>query len=409
MHRYLGVVSASILACGLAFGAVASAQAGNFKVLDRFKGVPDVDEPSGVLIEDGAGDLYGVSAGGGTSGNGTVFKLTANGIESVLYSFKGTPDGAAPFAGLIADGAGNLYGTTEFGGRTDQGTVFVLAPSGAETILYNFCSQANCADGIYPESGLIADKAGNLYGTTQSGGANKDGTVYRLAPDGTETVLYSFCSKPQCADGFSPLAGVVADDRGNLFGTASNGGAANAGLVFKLARDGAETVLYTFCSVQNCADGSYPNSVIRDKAGNLFGSTAAGGNTGCNFGVPGCGTVFEISPNGTESVLYQFKGGSDGAYPVDGLVMDKAGNLYGTTYYGGETACSGQGCGTIFKLAQDGTETVLHSFAHPKSEGTHPLTGLLRDTAGNLFGTTPMDGRLRNCILGCGTVFELSK
>jgi uncharacterized repeat protein (TIGR03803 family) len=227
-----------------------------------------------------------------------------------------------------------------------------------ETVLYSF---KGGSDGSNPAAGLIVDSSGNLYGTTFNGGGGSGcgsdfgcGTAFKLAPDGTETVLHAFTGG---SDGGLPEAGLIADGSSNLYGTAYQGGASNLGVVFKLAPDGTETVLYSF---KGGGDGGVPaGTLIADSSGNLYGTTSEGGGSGC-FG-NGCGTVFKLAPDGTETVLHAFTGGSDGAHPNVALIADGAGNLYGTTGGGGITLCY-EGCGTVFKLAPDGTETVLHAF-----------------------------------------------
>jgi uncharacterized repeat protein (TIGR03803 family) len=297
---------------------------------------------------------------------------------SILYQFcqqNDCTDGATPYAGLIADKAGNLYGTTTAGGVNGWGTVFKVAPNGIETVLYSFCAQTNCADGAYPRSSLLLDQSGNLYGTTSEGGTMYDlGTVFKLAPNGTETVLYAFGT--HYGDGATPWWGVIMDSKGNLYGTTVYGYLGRkGGTVFELTPNGTETTLYSFCSYGYpvCTDGESPTSVIRDEKGNLYGTTASGGansSDSCDSGAGqdfGCGTVFEVTSKGVEIVLYSFcaqAGCSDGETPYAGLVKDNAGNLYGTTYEGGLSGCSSNnfGCGTVFELAPNGTETVLYSF-----------------------------------------------
>jgi uncharacterized repeat protein (TIGR03803 family) len=265
--------------------------------------------------------------------------------EKVLHSFNGDPGGASPEAGLVRDPAGNLYGTTPYGGAYKGGTVFKVAASGVESVLYNFCSQSRCTDGARPFAGLVRDSMGNLYGTTQYGGDSYAGTVFKLSASGVESVLYSFCSQSGCADGEYPVAGLVRDSEGNLYGTTQAGGASGYyhGTVFKVSAGGVESVLYNFCSRRRCADGENPYAgLVRDPADNLYGTTFGGG-------AAGVGTVFEVSANGVESVLYSFgptrTSAADGASPFAGLVRDAAGNLYGTTYYGGASDL-----GTVFKL-----------------------------------------------------------
>jgi uncharacterized repeat protein (TIGR03803 family) len=339
---------------------------------------------------------------------------------SVLYHFcskANCSDGRWPEAGLISDASGNLYGTTSAGGASCRlygcGTVFALAPDGTETVLHAFTASN---DGSGPYGGLIADDAGNLYGTTASGGSDGCGgidygcgTVFRVSAGGKEKVLYAFNGG---SDGAYPMAGVVADKKGNLYGTTSDGGGGTqcivqfggCGTVFRIDRKGREKVLYAFTGG---SDGANPLAgLVIDRAGNLFGTTAYGGNTSaCNLGAsPGCGTVFEVAADGTEKTLYAFNGGdTDGWSPVANLIADKDGNLYGTTEAGGSTtACNGVGCGIVFKIAPDGSETVLYDFTGG-SDGAHPAAGLLRDRKGNLYGTTLAGGPSDQ-----GTLFKLS-
>jgi uncharacterized repeat protein (TIGR03803 family) len=247
------------------------------------------------------------------------------------------------------DHAGNLYGTTSDGGQANCGTVFELAPDGTETVLHAF---AGGIDGCAPFGGLVRDGAGNLFGTTElSANGCSDvgcGTVFRIAADGTKTVLHTFGGN---ADGAEPLASLIMDDAGNLYGTTGFGGdpscgydAVGCGTVFKIAPDGTETVLYAFGVTKG--DGTEPiGGLLRVGNGAFFGTTSEGGGT-CY-----CGTVFTLNPDGTEKVLYSFTGGSDGAYPSANLIRDDHGNLVSTTFAGGNVAdCGGNGCGTIFAL-----------------------------------------------------------
>jgi uncharacterized repeat protein (TIGR03803 family) len=333
-----------------------------------------------------------------------------------------------PYGGLIEDEAGNLYGTTAYGGTYGEGTVFKLAPGGTETVLFSFCSQGNCIDGANPLAGLLQDKAGNLFGTTSDGGGTDCddgfgcGTVFKLAPDGTETVLHAFAGG---SDGTLPQARLIRDESGNFYTTTAVGGRTDCevvtfehgcGTVFKLAADGTETVLYAFRGRKH-GDGAYPGAgLIQDKAGNLYGMTAQGGGNRCHP-YHGCGTIFKLAPDGTETMLYAFTGGSDGAVPFGDLIRDKAGYLYGTTAGGGGTggykACeyNPRGCGTIFEFAPDGTETVLFAFKRHTRDGIEPSAGLLKGAGGELYGTASEGGALTDCSggFGCGTVFSLKK
>jgi len=271
---------------------------------------------------------------------------------TVLHEFKGYPtDGANPFQEhLIGDSAGNLYGTTYSGGASGYGVVFKLDTTGTESVLYSFTGGA---DGASPYAALLQDSAGNLYGTATGGGIggcipNGCGVVFKLDTTGTETVLYSFTGG---TDGGYPGAGLIQDAAGNLYSTTFDGGASGAGVVFKLDTTGTETVLYSFT---RGADGGGPKAgLIRDSAGNLYGTTASGGaSSGCGGG---CGVVFKLDTTGTETVLHSFTGGAGGAGPSGGLSQDSTGNLYGTAEYDGvfsgdDCKVSFLGCGVVFKL-----------------------------------------------------------
>jgi uncharacterized repeat protein (TIGR03803 family) len=248
-----------------------------------------------------------------------VYRIDSTGKETVLYNFTGGTDGLYPSSGVIRDSTGNLYGTAA-GGSGGYGVIYKLDTTGHETVLYSFTGKT---DGGSP-NGVIRDSAGNLYGTASFGGSMVAGVVYKVDAAGQETVLYNFSGG---ADGGVPLAGVIRDSAGNFYGTATSGGSAGWGVVYKVDPTGNETVLYSF---QDAADGGYPYNagVIRDSAGNLYGTTASGGS---GFS----GVVYELDPAGNETVLYSFAGGSDGGFPRSGVIRDSAGNLYGTAQDGG--------------------------------------------------------------------------
>jgi uncharacterized repeat protein (TIGR03803 family) len=321
--------------------------------------------PRGSLLRDAAGDLFGITFNGGgycktyqQTGCGTIFKLDDNGKkETLLHKFTGGRDGGDPANVVPAlDSAGNVYGTTNYGGN-GCGVVFKVDQNRKETVLYTF----NCgADGKYPISGVIRDLAGNLYGTTADGGDvhcfnTGCGTVYKVDSKGKETVLYDFETG---TGGWLPLNNLIMDPAGNLYGTTIAGGTGDCfgfgcGTVFKLSpnSDGTwtETALYIFCSKTNCADGGVPNGpLLRDKSGTFYGTTIVGGNSPC-YG-NGCGVVFKLDTNGKETVLHSFTGGKDGFSPGSDLVMDQTGNLYGTAIQGGDPSCAAGGCGTVFKI-----------------------------------------------------------
>jgi uncharacterized repeat protein (TIGR03803 family) len=330
---------------------------GTYKVLYSFcsqSNCADGDGPLAGLIIDSSGNLYGTTTFGGANGGGTAFKLAAKGTETVLYNFcsrRHCSDGAGPSTGVVMDSSGNLYGTTINGGRSCRcGSVFKLAPNGTETTLYSFTAGS---DGYEPNS-VILDSAGNLYGTTPFGGTNGSGNVFEVSPDGTFKLLYSFCSQANCTDGANPQAGLIMDNSGNLYGTANGGGMYGYGTVFKLAANVTETTLYTFCSKGDCRDGAFPAAgLMMDGSGNLYGTTQFGIGRDCYDRNPDqCGTVFKLATNGTETALYSFcskAGCADGLTPAGSLTMDGSGKLYGTTFQGGKGHCI-DGCGTVFEL-----------------------------------------------------------
>jgi uncharacterized repeat protein (TIGR03803 family) len=392
----------------IVFASAAFAVTPKETVLYHFKGGSDGAYPSANLVEDSAHNLYGTTVSGGTYNFGTVFEVSPGTawIKTALYSFTGGSDGATPYSDLIFDKGGNLYGTTSAGGGAAFGTVFQLAPpatQGApwtETVLYSF---AGGSDGRNPVAGLIMDSEGNLYGTTMNGGSFGFGIVFELSPPATqggpwtESVLHTF---GKADDGANPVADLTFGLRGAIFGT-TGGNQADAGTVFKMkapVKQGGswtEEVLYHFTGG---SDGGDPSAaLIIDKAGNLYGTTYKGG------GSSGSGVVFEIS-FGTwkEIVLCSFTGGSDGGNPLASLLIDKTGNLYGTTTFGGT-----HGIGSAFELSppavQGGpwTETTLYDFAGGH-DGSFPIAGLTFGKGGQLYGTTEF-GDVHNT----GTVFRI--
>jgi uncharacterized repeat protein (TIGR03803 family) len=388
-------------------------------VLYSFSNHPDAATPVGSLIMDAAGNLYGATNSGGIYcppffGCGTVFKLSCaqtGWTETVLYSFGNGNDGVGPTGSLIMDAAGNLYGTTNGGGIHGVGTVFELSPSQdggwEETVLYSFDS---INDGFDPSGGLIMDAAGNLYGATSNGGTYAEGTVFELSPSQggggwTETVLYNF---GHGTDGAFPVGGLVIDTAGNLYGTTEEGGQGGSycqsygcGTVFELSPSGggwAETVLHNF----NGDDGNQPRAgLAADAAGNLYGTTIQGGPYCAPFG---CGTVFEVSPSAgagwTETTLYFFTDQPDGALPDAGVVLDADGNVYGTTSLGGN-----ENAGIAFEVSPrhgGWTETVLYSFDQITS-GFEPQSGLIVGRSGGLYGAVWSGG-----AYDFGLVYELT-
>ncbi|HLY07359.1 MAG TPA: choice-of-anchor tandem repeat GloVer-containing protein [Rhizomicrobium sp.] len=370
--------------------------------------------------------------------HGAIHKSAASN-ERIVYAFTGGADGANPAASLVADNAGNLYGTAGFGGdsscrltshhfidhRVEQnpgcGILFRLSTAGGETTLHTFTGDK---DGAGPPGALYNGAGGNLFGVTAEGGGKKSacrrgcGTVFELKSDGSEKLLYAFVGGN---DGVSPDGTLTADASGNFYGTTGDGGSyacgagnqLGCGTVFELTPGGSESILHAFSDPRS--DGVYPGgTLVVDKAGNVYGLTAAGGSdSDCGLGAEGCGVLFEISAGAVESILHRFTGGSDGAYPTGNLVTDGAGTMVFTTMGGGSDTDCGlgpYGCGVLFRFAK-GTLTVLHIFKGG-SDGAYPIGSLLLDGSGNVFGTTGGGGSTKNCGLGgafgCGTLFEVS-
>ena len=376
------------------------------KVLFTFE-IQDGLNPIGGLVRDGAGTLYGTTYFGGTYTNGVVFKLSKSGDESTLFNFNGGSEGGFPNSNLILDQAGNLYGPAEQGTK-GGGVLFKLSPKGKEKVLYNFGGCA-CLKPRGPEGALLMDASGNLYGATVLGGIKGRGpeceyfgcgTIFRFdAATRKLQVLYGFKGG---RDGAYPSGPLLQDAEGNFYGAAENGGDLSCpefpdlgcGTLFKLSKDGTFTVVHTFTGG---ADGANPQpGLIMDAAGDLYGAAAAGGDSVCD---DGCGTLFKLSNDGKFTVLYTFQDGDDGGYPNGGLVRDSTGNLYGTTAGGTTNSFNG----TVFKLNKAGTLTELHIFTGG-TDGGKPLSGVIRESEGNLYGTTYTSAGFN----GGGVVFEIT-
>src|SRR5579872_1884681 len=395
----------------ISYATTAAAFSQTFTLLYSFTGGADGGSPSEGLVLDSAGTLYGTTQHGGTgtctqyglSGCGTVFKVTNQQTEAVLYSFKGAAggtgegsDGEYPWGGLALDAKGNLYGTT-VGGGIGFGVLFSLTPHGSERILHRFM---NGTDGAYPSATLTLDRAGNLYGTTTSGGSSSCG--YQNEGCGTlfekhlnsGSVLHAFAGAP---DGSGPgYGGVLIDNAGNLYGTTGGGGAANAGTVYKIDRAGNYSVLYSFTGG---LDGCEPlGTLAADESGNLYGTASA-------CGAYSSGTLFKINAAGSLTLLYAFgaTGSGIGKVPMGGVVRDRNGNLYGTTLFGGNCSLTLGGCGTIFKVTQAGI-SLLYSL-DGYTDGSSPWCNVILDSDGNLYGTTTIGGLGGQ---GAGTVWKVT-
>jgi len=424
MNRMFLRLCTGAIACtfALQFPPTATAK-GPETVLYAFRKSPDGRAPSGMI--DVSGTFYGTTSFGGSGckgfGCGTVFEVDpATGAETVLYSFceknrkKICTDGDVPEGGLVAL-KGKLYSETELGGAYQAGTVSSFdLKTHKEKIVHSFCAK-DCTDGSYPDGGLTAVN-GVLYGTTPFGGAFNKGTIFSLDPaTGEETVLYSFCSQQNCADGDLPSGGLL-NVKGTLYGTAGRAGAncpnsMQCGTLFSLdLSTGVETTLYSFCSQQNCADGNEPASGLVDLDGILYGATVTGG------AYHNAGTVFAFDPNsGTETVVYSFCQTfktvcKDGSNPGNLIAVN--GKLYGTASGGKAVVVCQDGCGTVFEVdPATGAETVLYAFCSQKicADGTLP-DGLF-DMNGTFYGTTSEGGHYdgHRCDFGCGTVFALEK
>ncbi|HUE03540.1 MAG TPA: choice-of-anchor tandem repeat GloVer-containing protein [Bryobacteraceae bacterium] len=485
------------LAFGLAAAGLAQAQTATETVIFNFAEFPQGANPYGTLFRNAGGTLYGTAFDGGVFNLGAVFELAASGYK-VVYSFKGSADGANPYAGVVQDSAANLYGTTYLGGPANAGVVYKVSPSGEETVLYAFTGGA---DGGNPYAGVILDTAGNVYGTTLKGGSGNCsggcGVVYKITPAGQQNVLYSFTG---ASDGASPYGGVIADEAGNLYGTTSAGGDSITpeGVVYKVSTAGRETGLHTFGKTNH--PGSGPTSgLVRDAAGNLYGNgptfvyeitvsgqykalaylndclTIGAGDAWSGVAVDGAGNVYgttgvapsscggvgdapygvvyKVEPSGTVKVLYRFPGASrpnnTSTAPIvasnPGVVLDSAGNIYGATPYGGVSgmvyligasggekvlhnfvgALGGSGpaavslssgggfygateaggaanAGTVYEIDSKGRETMLYSFTGG-DDGGFPVGKVVKDSAGNLYGVTAQGGAANE-----GVVYKIS-
>ncbi|HXM64628.1 MAG TPA: choice-of-anchor tandem repeat GloVer-containing protein [Terriglobales bacterium] len=326
---------------------------------------------------------------------------------TTLASFDIT-DGSSPyFAPLVQGTDGNFYGTTQFGGTANLGTVFKITPAGDITTLYSFCTQAGCLDGVYPYAGLVQGVDGDFYGTTSQGGINNGhgGTVFKITSKGKLTTLYSFCAQTNCTDGIYPSGGLVQGADGSFYGTTFYGGVQDAqwcsggcGTIFKITRTGIFTTLYSFTGYSG--EGSAPNSaLVQGKNLHFYGTTENGGAYGaCTYA---CGTVFEITPNGTLTTLHSFAGSpSDGAEPFANVVFGTDGSLYGTTSIGGAN-----NAGTVFKITPGGVLTTLYSFCvlSKCADGQMPEGGLVRTSDGDFYGTTTIGG-----VYTVGSLFKIT-
>jgi uncharacterized protein (TIGR03437 family) len=387
-----------------------------------------------------------------SAGCGVVYKITPGGTYTELYSFCtqselgsgwDCPHGAFPEAGLVQGADGNFYGTTYSGGSNvcgiaedlECGTIFKITPSGVLTTLYSFCTVAPCRDGSYPSAGLVLSADGNFYGVTTKGGHQTgagdpgEGTFFKITPGGVLTTLHDFCDQANCADGSNPIAGLIQGADGNFYGTTEFGGATSTdcltvtstqggcGTVFKITPSGTLTTLYSFCSQANCQDGAYPvTGLVQAANGYIYGSTSNGGVRGMLYCIPGCGTLFGITPAGALTTLYRFCSQTDctDGYSPSAPMLATDGGLYGTTEFGGinQTTCYvgpnsiNSTCGTIFRFDRTtGGLATEYNFCSQTYcvDGGQPLGGLFQATNGHIYGTTTLFG-----AYAPGTLFSLS-
>jgi uncharacterized repeat protein (TIGR03803 family) len=386
----------SILTALFTFLSLTAWAASGGRILYSFTGGNDGGDPAAQLLVDSSGNVYGTTVVGGTFGFGTVFQLKrmpgGTFQEVVLHNFSSSPDGKNPYGGVVADSAGNLYGVTAGGGNGGVcsgdgcGSVFKLTRNGSswsESLIYSF---QDGTDGFGPGGGVVIDTNGNLFGTTPDGGTSGAGVVFELSPQqgGTynETILHNFTGG---ADGSTGgLGPLTFDSAGNLYGITELGGTSSAGTIFRLAAGSLQfSTIYTF---KGQPDAAFPyGGVTFDQSGNLYGTTYFGGANGV-------GAVYKIDhTTRQESVIYSFQGGTDGDFSTTTLAFDKSGNLYGTTSMGGNPGCD---CGTVFELKPSGNswnETVLHRFGSTP-DGANPYYGFVPDAAGNLYSTTAAGG-----------------
>ncbi|HYM75816.1 MAG TPA: choice-of-anchor tandem repeat GloVer-containing protein [Candidatus Dormibacteraeota bacterium] len=402
-HRRIPPFASRILIFAASVFLVTAAWAASTtKLIYSFAGSTDGEYTDTELVRDSAGNLYGTSVQGGTGGGGTVFQVTPAGVHTVLYNFTGGADGGEPYKGVTLDAQGNLYGTAVTGGggscEGGCGVVFKLANSGGvwtQSVIHTFTGGS---DGFGPGAPVSIDTHGNIYGTTPTGGAYGVGTVYQLHESAgiwKIRVIHTFTGGADGGGGSAER--LLIDSAGNLFGVCTFGGVNGFGTVYEISLHQAQWRLTTLYAFKDQPDGASPyGGVVFDKQGNLYGTTYyAGAN---DFG-----TVYKLTPsNGTwtESVLYSFKGGTDGASPISSLVADAAGNFYGTTSAGG-ASCS---CGVIFKMTHGSsgkwTESVAYSFTGAPNPG-FAYNGMITGAGGVFYGATVHGGSNDD-----GTVYE---
>jgi len=417
-----------------AVGTTQPAQAQTFTVLHDFVTADGPKTAQSGLIQATNGYFYGTTYNGGANSEGSVYKMTPAGKVTTVYSFcaPGTAGNCVDATNpgpLTLGNNGNIYGTTAGGGGESVGVVYEMTPAGLPSVLSNFCGlppDGDNACGAYPAGALVQATNGAFYGVAEYGGPLGQGVAFEIPPGGTTETLATFgCITTNCNGGDEVLAGLVQGTDGNFYGTSAEGGTGTfgggqaGGSVFQITSTGTITTIYSFCSLSACADGQYPlGALIQGTDGNFYGTTAYGGTgAACSTSprISGCGTVFEITPGGTLTTLYNFctlSGCPDGQFPAAGLILGSDGNFYGTTEEGGTASsaiCSDYFCGTIFQITPGGTLTTLFSFCSNRvgggcTTGGAPVAALMQATNGDFYGTTTVGGNSS----GSGTVFRLS-
>ncbi len=385
--KFSFTLTLALLCAAITFCLTASTQAQTITFLNR--------QSANSVIQGPDGNFYG-TGGGGANDLGQIFRMTSAGKTGTIYSFCSEPncaDGENPSAAPILGSDGNLYGAVLDGGNNHSGILYRATLGGKFTKLYAFCPASPCVDGQAP-TGLTEASDGNFYGTTVGGGnAAGSGTIFRISPAGKFTLLYTFCSRANCADGASPNFPPIAGSDGNLYGVTYSGGSAGGGVIYRLTPQGSYKVLYNFCSYSQsggCPTGSDPENIVQDSSGNLIGTTAFGGDTHND------GTIFELTPTNQYIVLHEFNG-VDGTVPNMGLTLASDGNLYGMTQGGGSA-----GTGNLFEVTPAGEFTSLYSFS--PTRGYDPFAGpLFQATNGNFYGTT-----IYGPTINSGTMFRFA-
>ncbi len=387
---------ASAFALVLFLASAAAAQ--TFTALHSFSG-PDGNNSGTSLIQATNGNLYGTTVYGGSSNNGVVFGISPSGTITSVYGFNGT-NGSQLFSSVVQGGSGSLFATTYFGGANNLGTFFTIQGS-TPVALHSFAS----SDGSPSQGGIIRAGDGNFYGTTLNGGAYGSGTVYKVTPAGVLTVLHNFTRSG--GEGGNPYEALLEASDGNFYGTTWDGGSFDHGTIFKITPGGTFTTLYQFClsDPATCPDGYNPQGALMQGAdGALYGTTTRGGNTVCFINeYQGCGTIFRIGTTGAFTQLHRFDG-SDGAGPTWRLTQGTDGNFYGITYYLGPNTSCPNGCGTIYNMTPSGTVTTLYAFcsATACADGYGLGASPIQDTNGAFYGTTGLGG-----AYGKGVVYSL--